>query len=187
MGEDRLSPRTIERGGQCFRVADPEWRDPLDPTHAKEAGGRWNDAGSFPVLSLNADVATARANVDRKFAGLPYGPTDLLPERRPVLVGADVPTDGYLDVVTDEGCEAVELPRTYPRDGSGREVGHRRCQRVGRKARHEWGLPGVAYRSAARPRGEELAWFTDSGGSPTRVEAFDDWYWGGSASPPRRP
>jgi RES domain-containing protein len=178
LGEDSLTFATVERGGEYLRVADPEWGNPLDPSFARASGGRWNPPGSFPVLYLSADVATAQANVDRKFADLPYGPTDLLPTRRPILVGAVVPLGNYVDVVTDDGCVRSALPASYPLDERGRAVPHERCQAVGVEARRQ-GLPGIACRSAARPHGEELALFTGDAGSPTRVEAFDQWDWGG--------
>lgn len=177
MGQDRLTFATIDRGGEYLRVADPRWPNPLDPSFAQVSGGRWNAPGSFPVLYLNADVATARSNVDRRFADLPYGPTDLRTERRPILVSTVVPQNAYVDVLTDDGCIAAGLPLSYPADDQGREIPHKTCQRIGRNAKQQ-ALPGIACRSAARPTGEELAWFTDDGGVPTHTEAFDDWYWG---------
>lgn len=177
MGEDGLNFATVQRGGDYLRVADPEWANPLDPSYAQRGGGRWNRPGSFPVVYLNADIATARANVDRKFAGLPYGPTDLVSNRRPILVGADVPRDRYADVVTDQGCIRCGLPSSYPLDDRGREISHEVCRVVGDEAKRQR-LPGIACRSAARPIGEELAWFTDEPGDATNPRAFDDWYWG---------
>lgn len=177
MGQDGLTFVTIERGGQYLRVADPGWANPLDTSFARASGGRWNPAGSFPVLYVNAEVATARTNVDRKFADLPYGPMDLRPERRPVLVALTVAEDRYVDIVTDDGCMSAGLPTSYPLDDSGREIRHETCQPVG-EAAQEQGLPGIACRSAARPTGEELAWFTDDAGRPTETHVFDDWYWG---------
>lgn len=177
MGEDGLTFATVDRGGAYLRVADPEWPNPLDPSFAQARGGRWNAPGSFPVLYLNADVATARANVDRGFAGLPYGPTDLLPGRRPTLVGTLVPQDRYVDIVSDDGCSSAGLPTSYPLDDRGREIPYETCQPIGAEAKGQ-GLPGIACRSAARPSGQELAWFTGVASVPTHVQAFDDWYWG---------
>lgn len=176
MGEDGLSFATVRRGGDYLRVADPEWPHPLDPSYAEGRGGRWNRPGSFPVLYLNADTATARANVDRRFAGLPYGPTDLLAHRRPLLVGAEVPGDDYVDVVSDAGCASAGLPVSYPLGGRGREVPHSRCHPVGHEAKDQ-GRPGIACRSAARAGGEELAWFVAGAVDPTSRREFDDWYW----------
>lgn len=159
-------------------MADPDWSDPLDPAYSERRGGRWNPPGSFPVLYLNADLGTARARVDRNFAGLPYGPLDLRPDRRPLLAATWVPDQRFVDVVTNQGCRAAGLPDTYPRHPNGREVGHARCQPVGVQA-HDQGLPGIACRSATRAEGEELAWFTEAAPALAGTSAFDDWYWAG--------
>lgn len=182
MGEDSLTLASLRRGGDYLRVADPQWPNPLDPTYAQARGGRWNPPRTFSVLYLNADVATARANVDRRFAGLPYGPTDIQPQRQPVLIGATVPSDEYVDIVTAQGCARAGLLVSYPLDGEGREVPHEQCQPIGAAAKAR-DFPGVACRSAARPQGEELAWFTEDGGAPTSRRTFDDWYWVAPADP----
>lgn len=166
-------------GGSYLRVADANWSDPLDASFAKDHGGRWNAPGSYPVLYLNADRETARANVRAKFAELPYGPEDLDPLDAPHLVEVMVPDGRGCDVRPDAGLAAVGLPTTYPDDGSGQLVGWGPCQTVGREA-HERDLDGVACRSAAPGGNEELAWFA----RPERRQAsagarleFPDWYW----------
>jgi hypothetical protein len=171
--------RTIRRGGPYLRVADPDWEDPLDGRHAATRGGRWNPPESFPVVYLCRSFAVARANVYRLLADQPYGPEDLRPEAGPLLVSARVPADRYLNAVTDAGCAAAGLPRTYPRDGRGRIVSHRRCQAIGLEG-WERGLPGVASRSAAPtspPGGEELAYFGRRRLRRGRARAFEDWFW----------
>ena len=75
--------RRIRRGGAYLRIADPAWVDPLDASYSMVRGGRWNPPESFPVLYLNRDLLTARANLERKFAGRPYGPETLDPAQRP--------------------------------------------------------------------------------------------------------
>jgi hypothetical protein len=168
--------RTIRRGGPYLRVADPGWDDPLDGRYAADRGGRWNPPESFPVVYLCRSIPVARANVYRKLEGQPYGPEDLRPGAGPVLVRATVPEDRYLNVVTDPGCRAVDLPTTYPLDGRHRTIGWRRCQPIGLRA-WEDGLPGVAARSAAGD-GEELAYF---GGRKLRrgaIRSFEQWFWG---------
>lgn len=175
MGQDSLNFDLIGRRGEYLRVADPDWEDPLDPSFSVVNGGRWNAPGAFSVLYLNADLATARANVDRKYEGLSYGVTDLRSHRRPVLVGVDVPLDEFADIVTDAGCTKANLPTSYPFDSSGREVTHAECQPIGRQA-NDQNLPGIACRSAARPAGEELAWFVADSKEATRTREFDDWY-----------
>ena len=173
--------RRIRRGGAYFRIADPEWAEPLDATHATQRGGRWNPPGSFPVLYLNRDLKTARANVARKFAGLPYGPETLRPGTAPLLIETAVAHADFVDVVTNEGCVAVGLPETYPLYRNGRAVGWDRCQPIGLQA---WGAGevGIACRSAAtRDRtGEELALFRRPGQVALGVARrflFEEWFW----------
>ncbi|MGZ8637616.1 MAG: RES domain-containing protein [Actinomycetota bacterium] len=173
--------RHVVRGGRHVRVADPAWRSPLDGSYAAERGGRWNPPGSFPVVYLCSTAQIARANVLRRFDGLPYSVLDLLPDRRPVLVETDVREHRAVDVVTDAGCRAAGLPETYPRDADGIEVGWNRCQPVGRIA---WAQneASIACRSvAARPddEGAELAWFVHRREDRLRVRRrrpFDDWF-----------
>ncbi|HSD49562.1 MAG TPA: RES domain-containing protein, partial [Actinomycetota bacterium] len=141
---------------------------------------RWNPPGSFPVVYLCSAVAVARANVLRRFAGLPYSVLDLLPDRRPILVETDVREHRAVDVVTDAGVRAAGLPTTYPRDDAGTEVGWDRCQPVGRTG-WDQGEPSIACRSAAAPLedGEELAWFVRGRQDRLRVRrrrSFDEWF-----------
>ncbi|HEU4355021.1 MAG TPA: RES domain-containing protein, partial [Actinomycetota bacterium] len=152
--------RHLSRGGPYVRVADPDWRLPLDGSYAAERGARWNPPGSFAVVYLGSTVAVARGNVLRRFAGLPYSVLDLLPERRPVLVETEVRAHRAVDVVTDAGARAAGLPTTYPRDDDGTEVRWDRCQPVGQAA-WDQGETSIACRSTAAPldQGEELAWF----------------------------
>lgn len=172
--------RHIRRGGEYLRVADPDWPDALDGSHARESGGRWNPPGSFAVVYLCRGVAVARANVYRLFRGLPYGPEDLDPAHAPVLIATDVPEASYVDVVTVRGCRAAGLPATYPLDSRGRPISHGRCRPIGESAWRE-GEPGIACRSAAPQapaRAEELAWFQRrrrlrSG----RILDFESWFW----------
>jgi RES domain-containing protein len=171
--------RHIGRGGTYLRVADPSWRRPLDGRFAGELGARWNPPGSPPVVYLCLTVGIARANVLRRFNGLPYSPLDLLPERRPVLIETEVRTHRAVDVVTEAGCRAAGLPPTYPYGADGTEIGWERCGPIGQTA-YEQGEASIAYRSAAaRPGGEELAWFVRTRTDQLRVahrHVFDDWF-----------
>jgi hypothetical protein len=163
-------------GGTYYRVADPDWTNPLDPSHAAMRDGqRWNPPG-LATLYVNADRATARSNVARLFKGLPYGPEDLDPATAPLLVHVDVPEGRAADAYSDEGLSELGLPTTYPSDEAGGEVPHSRCQPIG-KAIFDAGLNGVDCRSAARSGGRELAWYPRSA-SPTEQsrERFVDWW-----------
>jgi len=171
--------RTIRRGGTYLRVADPGWEDPLDGRHAAERGGRWNPPESFPVVYLCASEEVARANVYRLLQGQPYGVEDLRSEAGPALIGVRIPDDRYLNVVIDAGCEAVGLPRSYPRDGRGRIVPRRRCQAIGLEA-WDRGLPGIAARSGAPTApadGEELAYFGRRRLRAASARGFEQWFW----------
>lgn len=172
--------RFLGRGGTHYRVADPDWEDPLDGSYAQASGGRWNAPGSFPIVYLNATVEVARANVLRRFAGQPFGVLDLRDDRRPVLIEADVPEDEYVDVVTQEGCTAAGLPSTYPRDMTGGILQWDACRPIGQSA-WDQGLPGIAACSAALPDdvgAEELAWFQREGSSLSagNRRSFDEWF-----------
>ncbi len=171
-------------GGTYSRVADPDWADPVDASFAMEAGGRWNAPGSHPVLYLNADVVTARANVAAKFVGLPYGPEDLAPEAGPHLVDVAVPDGTAWELRSDDGLVAVGLPTTYPDDGHGGTVGWEACQPIGATA-HQEGSDGIACRSAAPGGTHELAWFPRASRAAAAVlgrRSFTGWYWDATGS-----
>jgi hypothetical protein len=172
--------RHVRRGGRYLRVADPSWARPLDGRHAKERGGRWNPPGSFAVVYLFGALDVARSFVLARFTGHPYSAFDLRPEAGPDLVETDVPEDRFVDIVTDEGCRAADLPVTYPRDEDGSPIPHERCRPIGLAA-WEQGKPGIACRSAtarANDVGEELAWFARGprGLRTRRRTPFGDWF-----------
>jgi len=170
-------------GHLWLRIADPGWKDPLDPGFAAERGGRWNPAQSHRMLYLNEDRVTARLNLRRFIEGWPYEPEDLRDDAGPVLVLATLPRrQKVADVHSRRGVAAVGLPATYPLDARGRLVAHGACQPIGEAARRA-GLRGVRARSARAPdgAGRELAWFPANRGSRARqvgVEAFETWFWG---------
>jgi hypothetical protein len=172
-----LSPNHV-----WFRVADPGWVDPLDPTFAQRTGQRWNPPGSFPTLYLNEDVVTARINLRLFLAGLPYGPEDLRDDTGPVLVYAMLPRDQLVaDIHTPAGLADVGLPGSYPVDDAGHLIGHRDCQRIGQAVKAA-GLRGIRCRSAQSPlgAGRELGWFPATTRSRARAiqrEGFSEWFW----------
>ena len=172
--------RHVTRQGRCWRVADPEWPDPLSPDYARERGGRWNPPGAFGVIYLNASRPVARAQVLQRLEPRGIHPEDLDQTAGPVLVGAELPSGRYVDAVTDAGLRALGLSTSYPLDTSGRTVPHSACQPIGPRAR-EANEPGVACRSAARrapPDSEELAYFGGAKLCALQVEAFAEWFWG---------
>ena len=95
--------RTVPVSGVYYRVADPDWPDPLDPSYAAAASGqRWNPPG-LACLYLSCDETTARANVTRLFFGLPYGPEDPDPATAPLLLTVELPNGDAADAFTDLG------------------------------------------------------------------------------------
>ena len=182
---------TLPDGWRWWRLADEAWQDPLDPTYADRAGGRWNAPGDGPTLYLNGDVATARAQLVRLLAGSPIDPEDLADDAPFVLVPVRLPArQRVADAHTDTGLAALGLPTTYPRGRPGR----RRpvvalpggCPRGA-----GGGLRGVRTRSAAPAWaladgvGDELAWFPRRGARATPdgpVRRFRQWRDGDDAA-----
>ncbi len=177
-----LKRERVADGWTWWRIADPAWKNPLDPAFAAECGGRWNPPHSFPTLYLNEDHVTARLNLRAFIARWPYEPEDLRPEHAPVLVGARLPrAQDVCDVHTPAGVRGAGLPATYPRDSDGRIVPRAKCQPAGLRVK-KLGLRGVRARCAQTPDGEgrDLAWFPAtprSTATPTTTLLFDSWYW----------
>jgi hypothetical protein len=172
--------RTVRRGGAYNRLAEPDWRDPLDTRFSKENGGRWNAPGSYGVLYLNATERVARLQVDHKLDGHPYGIEDLDPSEQHDLLDVAVTETDALDLVSDDGLRAVDLPTSYPLDARGRPLGHERCRPVGQAAYDE-PLPAIGCRSAAAGAAttdEELAVFDRDCGLVAQAgrRTFADWY-----------
>lgn len=171
--------RHLVQGGRFNRVADPAWADPLDPTYAQRASGRWNPPRSFGVVYLNADLATARANVTRRLSGFPYGPEDLDLDQAPELVEVDLASERYVDAISAAGVRAIGLPAGYPLHPDGSTVPNAICQLIGQSLYDDAEL-GIAARSSAGGEGDrELAWFAQPGRSgllATSRTRFDHWY-----------
>lgn len=170
------------RAAPWYRIADPAWRDPVDPGFAQVKGGRWNPPGSWPTLYLNGDIVTARLNLQLFVEAWPYEPEDLRPDAGPVLVDVQLPRGQRVaDLHSPDGIAASTLPSTYPLWLNGRAVGHQSTQPVGAAAKAD-GLRGVLCRSATSPLGEgrELAWFPATARSRATVRSvsqFSSWYW----------
>lgn len=155
-------------GGVHYRIADPDWSDPLDGSYAARDGQRWNPPG-LACLYLSSNTATARANLAKRFAGLPYGPDDLDPATAPLLVTVEVPDGQAADAYTDHGLQAAGLPASYPLDGNDQTIPHSTCQPIGQTA-FDAGLDGIDCRSAALGGTRELAWFPR--GAALQLQSF---------------
>ncbi len=173
----------LDDGHEWLRIADPGWANPLDPSFAAAAGGRWNPPDSFPVLYVNEDVVTARLNLRAFVASWPYEPEDLRNETGPVLVGAKLPhRQRVVDVHTPAGVAAAGLPASYPYEATGSLVSPEVCQPIGALIEAA-NLRGIRCRSARSPdgAGRELAWFQATSSSLARLTSrlpYADWYWG---------
>ena len=177
-----LRQEPLPDGHTWWRIADPQWHDPLDPSFAQRQGGRWNPPGSFPTLYVNEDRVTARLNLRAFIAQWPYEPEDLRDDNGPILVGATLPRNQRVcDAHSRAGVRAAGLPAAYPVDASGNLVPRTRCQPIGIEAKAAR-LRGIRARSAQTRdgAGRELAWFPSSTRSIARrlrTQGFDYWFW----------
>jgi RES domain-containing protein len=166
----------VRRGGAYYRVVAPEWVDPADTAYSKQRGGRWNPAGEFGALYLNATVQVAAANARAQHAGRAIKLFDLLPEARPELVTFEVGMVDVLDACTAAGVAALGFAGDFPYG-----VSWPACQAIGREA-HADALAGVAARSNAEATqtawvGEELALFEEVVVGAARARRrFEEWY-----------
>jgi RES domain-containing protein len=166
---------TTERGGEYYRVAAPNWNDPLDTSYSKASGGRWNPPGEFGALYLNADLRVAAANARAQHFGRAIKLFDLLPEARPDLVPVEVPALGVVDASSSTGVAALGFAENFPFG-----VPWPPCQAIARAARAD-AIAGVAARSNAeatptRTVGEELAAFEGVSVVGRERIAFSKWY-----------
>jgi RES domain-containing protein len=168
--------RTIGRGGAYYRVLAPDWIDPTNTEYSKQRGGRWNPAGEFGALYLNATLHVAAANARARHAGRAIKLFDLLPDARPELVTFEVPMAAVVDACTPDGIAALGFAENFPYG-----IPWPPCQAAAREA-HATGLPGIASRSNAEATvtatvGEELALFEEVVvGAPSARRQFHHWY-----------
>lgn len=139
----------------------------VDGTRAQAKGGRWNPPGSFPVLYTSCTEVVAIAKLRHKHRGRSFQPWDLAEEEQSDLYTLEVDQDRLVDAVSEPGLAGISLPSTYPHD-RGREVGWETTQPIGARL-HQESYAGVACRSAADTKGEEVALFLDHAATPRVV------------------
>jgi RES domain-containing protein len=166
----------IGRGDAYYRVVAPDWIDPANTAYSKERGGRWNPAGEFGALYLNATIQVAAASARAQHAGRAIKLFDLLPDARPQLVTFHIPLVKVLNACTAEGIAALGFAKNFPF-----AVPWQPCQATARRA-HAARLSGVASLSNAEATpiasvGEELALFDHIVlGQPQARRSFQKWY-----------
>ena len=106
---------SLERGGEYLRCASPSWSDPFDGSYSMRFGGRWNGPGTFPVVYLNANRGTAKANARRLltkgFNSVFVSAEDLDPSELPTLIATIVLDEQYIDIVSDGGSRRPDSRR----------------------------------------------------------------------------
>lgn len=168
--------RTVRRGGTYYRVVAPDWTDAASTAYSKQHGGRWNSAGEFGALYLNATLRVAAANARARHAGRAIKLFDLLPEARPELVTFDVRMVDVVDACTPQGIAALGFAENFPYG-----VSWPPCRAIAREA-HADALAGVAALSSAEATattsvGEELALFEEVAINASLARRrFSDWY-----------
>lgn len=178
-GTEHRWHHTNRGGTRYWRVIGQGWADPADTTYSKAYGGRWNPAGAFGVLYLNAGLDVARANARRYLVSHGLEVSDLAAGTGPELIVFAVEPSEVVDVVTDDGVAACGLPPEYPYN-----VDQQQCRTLGIHL-YAAGETGVACRCAAECPGpgqyigEELPLFDYQDGTLPGAGArlsFDTWY-----------
>ena len=173
---------TITVQGYVFRAIPHSSQTPLSGDFAYAKGGRWNAAGTYPVLYTTGTIATAQAFVNWQAQYYGFDWMDRSPEDQPDLLVLQV--DGaFADVATNSGLAFYSLPETYPLGYLGPETWST-TQPIG-AAIWTAGWPGLVTRSASLSdwsgkmnEWAELALFADQSPPPRLIDRieFRDWY-----------
>lgn len=103
-------------------------------------GGRWNPAGSFPVLYTSPSVGVVMAEIARKARRAGFAPEDLMPRR---LVTYEVELQRVLDLTVESNRELTGFSFEVVTDDDVRI-----CQAIG-EAAHYIALEAILAPSAA--------------------------------------
>lgn len=173
---------TITVQGNVYRTIPHGSQTPLSSSYAYNFGGRWNAAGTFPVLYTSASLAGARAYINWQAAFSGVALADWAPEDRPDLLVLSIEAS-FADVASDSGLKYYGLPNTYPTGYLGSES-WTVTQPIGASI-YAAGWPGLVTRSATMsdwsgPIHEwaEIAIFTTQAPAPSLLQRIDyeDWY-----------
>jgi len=100
--------------GALFRVIPNGATDPLATSFALAAGGRWNPPNSFEALYTFTNQSLARNYAQSQLAAGVVMLEEAEPEALPDLLVLHGEYPRLVDVASDEGLRAVNLPTTYP-------------------------------------------------------------------------
>lgn len=84
----------VTREGEYFRVAAPEWENPLDFEPTQRSAG-------FPALYLYGSPTCARTTITQRFAGGAINLEDFKLEAAPILVTVKIPEAEYVDAISE--------------------------------------------------------------------------------------
>ncbi|SRR6266851_193358 len=171
----------VQVNGTVFRAIPHGSATPLSSQYAYEYGGRWNAAGSYPVLYTSSSVAGARAYVDWQASYYGVNLADWAPEDQPDLLVISI-EGSYADIATNPGLTFYGLPTTYPVGYLGQEA-WTITQPIGAFIYAE-GWAGLVTRSAtaaswsgSMDQWAEVALFTERAASPVLIDRLDYRAW----------
>ena len=175
---------TFSFDGTLFRCVLPSHNEPLNSTYSQVSGGRWNPAGSFPVLYTFTSPQSANYWIETRWASLGFTWEEVAPERLPDLAVVTVQLEALADVATDAGLQFFGLPATYP-VGFETPAAYAVTRPIGVEI-HARQVAGLVTRSATARRWQgpiinwgEVAIFTEYASPPTLVERLSYLKWTG--------
>ncbi len=161
---------TTSYSGTVYRCIPSSSNTPLSAEYSVTYGGRWNAAGTYPVMYTFLSPQLARQWVATTMS--PYGPHEVEPENLPDLLVLDWELDNVADLTCTAGLNEAGLPSTYPQGFTGTS-NWTVTQSVGATI-HSAGHTSVLTRSASATEWSgqvetyaEIAVFTDQAPSPT--------------------
>lgn len=172
---------SVTCSGMLYRAIPHSSDAPLASEFSVTQGGRWNPAGSFPVIYTGASEEVVRSYVDwhATFYGVPLA--DFQPEDLPDLVIMSFSAT-MADVATDSGLVYYGLPVAYPLGYSAGQ--HTASQPLGLSI-FSAGYCGIVTRSATVPDWggpihlwAEVAIFASQSPQPQLLDRipFAQWY-----------
>lgn len=167
--------------GTVYRCIPSPSTTPLSTEYSVTYGGRWNAAGSYPVMYTFLSEQLAR----QWWLGNsmpPFPVKERQPELLPDLLVLDWELDNVADLTCTAGLEEVGLPSTYPVGYTG-QTSWTVTQSVGATVNAS-GHTGILTRSASTTEWSgrveswaEIAVFTDQAPSPTLTKRIPSGDW----------